>query len=260
MYKLKLLKINKKVLFLLLEVVIFTITCFLIITVNDSNKKQNWEYVERDIYYEYLHGIDMIKGKNPYEKVLQYDLLTNHKYATLFPLYYYYIGGLASVSNFNYDTFLSVYRTQLYIAEIIAGLVIYILFKRVNNPILGYLAAAFFMFNRWTIANILDGKQDVIAIMFLMLFFYFFTSNSKSHKLLAYLFYGISIGFKHIGIFIAPILLLPYLEKVFTIKDLLKGVTLFIIPTIMIGLFVILSNPLHFFILCCSLLHVNQVS
>jgi hypothetical protein len=238
---------KRKLFLYILQLVIFVFIVFLAVSVNNSNKKQHWEYYNSDIRYEYLNGIDFIQGKNPYTKVLQYNLLTNHKYATLFPLYYYYIGYVAKAVNFDYDTFLDVYRAQLYIAEIIGAVIIYLIFKRENKYLLGFVAATFFMFNRWTIANIIDGKQDVIAILFLMAFFYFFTSPKKKNKVISFLLFGISIGFKHVGIFIAPLLLLPFIRKEITFKDFIKGFCLFLIPTIVVGSFHILQNPLAFF-------------
>ena len=79
-----------------------------------------------------------------------------------------------------------------------------------------------------------------------MLFFYFYLSGNKKHKVVSFLFYGLSVGFKHIGIFIAPILLMPYLNKEMNFKDLIKGVLLFLIPTVIVGLALILNNTQAF--------------
>ena len=238
---------NKKRTIFLIEILVLILTVFLIFQVNKSNRKEIWEFDGSDIYYEYNQALRFGSGENPYKRILEHDLLVNRKYATLFPLYYYFLFGIVKLSEFNFETFLDNYRTILYIAEIGVGVFIYLLFKREGKPVAGYLAGTFYMFNRWVIKSIADGKQDTIAIMFLVMAIYFLTSKNKKLKIWSFFIYGISMGIKHIGVFLGPIFILPLIKGDLDLKEFLKGIALFLVPTIGAGLYVIIDSPKAFF-------------
>ena len=91
---------------------------------------------------------------------------------------------------------------------------------------LGFVAGAFLVLNRWSIASVSSSKQDFIAIAFIMASFYFFEKKPK----VAYLLYGFSLGIKHLGIFFAPIYLLPLITGERKFKEFLSDLALIAIP------------------------------
>lgn len=244
--KAKKVKLNKRAI-LLIEVVVLIFTIFLINQVNISNRKDVWEFNRRDIHYEYRQALEFGKGRNPYERILEHDLLVNRKYATLLPFYYYFLFFVAKLSHFNFEVFIDNYRQLQYVLEIGMGLVIYLFFRRENKYFLGCVAGTFAMFNRWMIRNIMDGKQDVISIFFLLVSLYLLTSKDKKKMIWSFLFYGISMGIKHIGVFLGPIYLFTLIKGDLDIKDFAKGVGLFLIPTLGASLYLIFDNMAAFF-------------
>ncbi len=195
---------------LLIEITLLILVIFLASVVRTANYKQTWEFERSDLFYEYSSSIETGAGYNPYKKILDGDLLINRKYATLFPLYYFFLFGITIYSNFNFEKFLFNYREILFIAQIIGAFFIYLIFRRENKKFVGFIAATFFIFNRWSINVLSDGKQDFLALAFLLGSLYFFRSRSK----ISYFLYGISLGMKHLGIFILPLYLVPlFFEK-----------------------------------------------
>jgi hypothetical protein len=161
-------------------------------------------------------------------------------------MYYYYLAVVSSAAGNQFTVFIDYFRSQLYFAEFLAGVMIYLIFRKNNNRFLGLIAGSFFMLNRWMIANLRDTKQDVIAILFLMAALYLLTSANKKLKLASFLMLGLSIGIKHIGIFTTPVFLLPFINKDLKLKDLIPAGLLFLLPTVGFGLPVILNNPQAF--------------
>ncbi len=245
--KIKLFLATHKYFALVIEILAFALSFYLVIIVNKSNFKDADHLTTLDIDYEYQQATQIGAGQNPYAKILDYDLLTNRKFATLLPLYYYFLYIIVLAGNFSWYNFALIYSNVLWAAEMFGALAIYFIFRRENKKALGFVAANFFMFNRWTIANISDGKQDVIAIFLLMASIYLLTSKNKNAKIWAFFVYGLSMGIKHIGVFVAPIFLMPLINREFSFKDLLKGAALFLIPTFGVGIPVIVKNPLAFF-------------
>jgi hypothetical protein len=227
---------------LFLEILIAILVIFVANTVRMSNYKQTWEFEKSDLFYEYSSGIETGAGYNPYKKILDGDLLINRKYATLFPLYYLFLFAVTIYSNFSFEKFLVNYRELLFGAQLVAALFIYLIFRRENKRIAGVTASLFFIFNRWSINVLSDGKQDFFALAFLMGSLYFF----KSKRYLSFLLYGFSLGIKHLGIFIAPFYLLPVIQKKKIQKSDLYCYALLLIPTLLPSIYYIFDNAKSF--------------
>jgi len=196
-----------------------------------------------DISYEFDQANQILDGSNPYERVLKGNLLVNKKYATLFPLYYYF---LATVSNFSNQIFKDFIKNYWYIIQAVHFLTAYLIFlyfRRENKGWLGLLAVAVFLLNRWTVNNTMVLKQDVISVMFLLLAVYILPKFPR----LSFLTYGISIGIKHLSIFAFPIFVLYILKMKLKIKQVLILVAIFLIPIIIPSLPFLYSNPKAFF-------------
>lgn len=141
-------------------------------------------------------------------------MLENEKYATQLPLYFYFLNVIRDLSNAEFSDFVENFRNVLFVFQAAGGLFIYLIFRRKNQKFLGFSAAIFYSFNVWSLNSFIFLKQDMIAIALLLVSFYFF--NHKKLSLLSYIFYGLSLGIKHIGIFAAPLYLAPL---IFTPKD-----------------------------------------
>ena len=191
-------------------------------------------FKKEDIYYEYEASKQIEKGENPYLKILEGDMLENDKYVTQLPNYYNFLGFVKNTSDDNFSGFIERFRFILFLSQIIGGLFIFLIFKRQNRSFLGLCGAIIYVFNVWTLNSIIFLKQDVLAIGLLLIAFYFL-GNSK-YRILSYLFYGLSLGIKYIGIFAFPIFLLPkkgdkLTDKTFALYILTLALVL-IIPSI----------------------------
>ncbi|MEK7595146.1 MAG: hypothetical protein AAB443_00940 [Patescibacteria group bacterium] len=200
---------KRKVFSLTLEVLVFVLISYFFGIVTKANYKEAWEFETSDMFHEFQQANDVRAGLNPYKRILSGDLLINKKYATLFPLYYYFLTFVGSFSNYNFEIFIDHIRTVLFWSALLGSAFLYIFFRQKNMKVLGFLAVVLFLFNRWSINTLSDSKQDFIAIAFLIVSLHFFNSKQK----LAYLFYGLSLGIKHLGIFVFPLFLTPFIYK-----------------------------------------------
>jgi hypothetical protein len=242
---------SKKVLLIIIEVAFLALAFYLVAIVNNNNRREIWEFQGSDIRFEYLHAQRIGAGENIYADILNQDLLTNNKYATLLPLYYYFLHGVVSLTQVdgipNFEGFMDLHRSILLVAELSTALFTYLIFRREDKHLLGFLSATFLMFNRWIINNIASGKQDVIAIAFLMASLYFFTSKKSRDHIISYFLFGMSLGLKQIGIFLAPIYVMPLLVGRDSIKAFLINMLAFSIPTFVVGLPIIINSPAAFY-------------
>lgn len=225
-----------------LELLPIALIFYFSLTVNKINSAPLSEFnSRRDITLEYYTSLDILVGRNPYNRIGN-DLLRNKKYATLLPLYYFTLSGIMIASNFVFSQFINNFRTILFVFELVGGFFIYLIFRKHKLKLLGFMACAFYILNRWNIDNIHDLKQDVIAIAFIMASLYFFNKKQR----LSYLLYGMSVGIKHIGIFIFPIYLTPLLFKERSVKDFLVDVGILLLPIVGPALPYLLDNPVSF--------------
>ena len=203
------------------EIVALLVTGFLLYKVDFSiNNNSYFYYQKHDIYYEYQASQQLQKGENPYKRILEGNMIENDKYATQLPLYFYFLGFIGKISQNNFDVFLENFRLILFWFHLAGGVFIYLLFRRINKLFVGYCAAVFYMFNVWSLSSFIYLKQDMIAIALLVLSFYFF--RNKTHRWISYVLFGLSLGIKHIGIFVFPL----YLTPIFFKKILLSALVL----------------------------------
>lgn len=233
--------------FIFVEILVLILVINLAGYLNKSNRLDIWEFDGSDTQFEVLAARQINNGGNPYKEILDKDLLNNDKYATLLPLYYQYLGLLDRVAQGNFEEIMDIHRDVLFIAQIVGAIAIYLIFKREDKPFVGIVAGTFWIFNRWTLANVMYAKQDIIAIAAMLVSLYFFTNKKTWGYYLAALFFGISLGIKHIGVFISPIFLLPIVYKKLKFREILVYAFLLLIPTFLIGLPIILDSVLGFF-------------
>ncbi|MBU0534863.1 MAG: hypothetical protein ABIJ82_00030 [Patescibacteria group bacterium] len=194
------------------EIVAFLITGLLLYKVDFSIDTDSYFYFKKhDIYYDYQAAKQLQHGENPYNRILEGNMIENDKYATQLPLYFYFLALIGKISQNNFDVFLENFRLVLFWFHLAGGVFMYLLFRRINKLFVGYCAAVFYMFNVWSLNSFMYLKQDMIAIALLVLSFYFF--RNKTYRWISYVLFGLSLGIKHIGIFAFPIYLTPILFK-----------------------------------------------
>lgn len=158
----------------------------------------------QDIYYSYVEGKRLRDGKNPYERVLHGNMLENQKYATYFPVFYElsYIsqawGGLKSA-----EAWIIFWKSIFVWFELGVGALLFGAFAQRRLEWFGVFAAAFWLFNRWTLKVVEMSNLDFIPIFFLVLSLLIF----PRHRWWSLLLFSLSLGFKQIAIFLAPLYL-----------------------------------------------------
>lgn len=160
-------------------------------------------FENQDIYYSYLEGKRLREGKNPYARVLEGDMLENQKYATYFPVFYelsFLSQRLGLKSSFAWIAF---WKVIFVLFEFGIGFLLYAALAQQKLEWLGVFAAAFWLFNRWTLKVVEMSNLDFIPIFFMLLSLMIFPRK----KWLSIFLFSLSLGFKQIGIFLAPLYL-----------------------------------------------------
>lgn len=161
-------------------------------------------FENQDIYYSYLEGRRLREGKNPYARVLEGDMLENQKYATYFPVFYelsFVSQNLGLKQSFAWIAF---WKVIFVIFEFAVGFLLYAALAQRRLEWLGVFAAGFWLFNRWTLKVVEMSNLDFIPIFFMLLSLLLF----PRHKWWAIFLFSLSLGFKQIAIFMAPLYLI----------------------------------------------------
>ena len=230
--------------FLAIEVLAILVLFYVVKIVNKANySPTNWGN-KPDIHYEYIAAENISNGINPYKKVLEGNMVWNKKYATLFPLYYFFLLAIAWISKFVFIDFYHNFGKVLYLFQFIAFIFTYLQFRKFNKKTLGFIAGAFLVLNRWSIASVSGSKQDFIAVALIMASFFFLKEKPR----FAYFLYGLSLGIKHLGIFFSPIFLLPLLLKERKPKDFFYDMVFLFLPIVIPSIPFIIDNAKSFFL------------
>ncbi len=175
-----------------------------------------------DIYYSWIEGGRLLHGQNPYARVLQSDMKTNDKYATYFPVFYEasYLSERLGLTD--WPSWMAFWRVVFIAFELGTAVLLYWAMARRNLPWVGVLAAAFWLFNRWTIQMLQVVNLDFVPLFFLLLSIELF----PRHKWLSLLSFSMSLGVKQIAIFLTPLYLIwiwQSSQPERRVRDLLTG-------------------------------------
>lgn len=158
----------------------------------------------QDIYFAWVEGRRLLAGENPYERVLSGDMRQNAKYATYFPIFY----ELSALTQFmglrQYQAWIAVWKAVFMLFYLGVACVLFAVLSARGQPLAGILAAAFWLFNRWSLGLIRGAHLDFIPIFLLVLSLGVYPRHRRTSLLL----YGTSLGFKQIAIFLAPLYLI----------------------------------------------------
>lgn len=157
-----------------------------------------------DIYYSWVEGGRLLHGENPYARVLQGDMKVNDKYATYFPLFYEasYLSERLGLES--WESWMGFWRIVFIAFELATGVLLYWMLARRRLPWVGVLAAAFWLFNRWTIQMLQVVNLDFVPLFFLLLSLELFPRR----RWLSLLFFSLSLGIKQIAVFLVPLYLI----------------------------------------------------
>lgn len=157
-----------------------------------------------DIYYSYIEGKRLVDGENPYGRILESDMRQNQKYATYFPVFYElsYLSqklGLQSL-----ESWIAFWRIIFMLFEFATAIFLYIVLAKRNLAWAGVFAAAFWLFNRWSLNLVEKQNLDFVPIFLFLLSLALFPRK----KGLSLFLFSLSLGLKQIAIFAIPVYLI----------------------------------------------------
>ena len=156
-----------------------------------------------DIYYTYLEGNRLLKGENPYERVLTSNMRENDKFATNFPGFYYLSAGTQALGLQDFPEWVSFWRIVFLVAAlVIAGVIGYL------PGISGYTSLAFFsplfwLFNRWTLHVTSTADIEFLPLAILLLSLLLVPTNKKE----GFLLFGLSLSIRQMGLILVPMVI-----------------------------------------------------
>jgi hypothetical protein len=184
-----------------------TLVCFVIILVGGALANARlWQARTRgeDVYYAWVEGQRLIKGENPYARVLTGNLRDNDKYATYFPVFYYASTATVVAGLDEFEEWIGFWRIIFLLANLgIAAILFYLPFRR-KVWALALFAAGFWLLNRWTLHVTRIAQLDFLAILPLLASLALFSRK----RTVALLLLSLSIGIKQIGLFLIPLYLI----------------------------------------------------
>ena len=220
---------KQKKLLIIEAATIVLVLCLLYIVDKGNFRPSSFYFDSEDIYYEYQAAKELYHKANPYQRILQSNMIENDKYATLLPLYYYFLVFVRVFSHNEFDNFISNMRWVLFAFQSLGGLLLYLMYRRENKKLLGFAVAAIYLFNSWTLETFLLLKQDLVSIALLLASLYFLGKKSR----LSYFLYGLSLGIKHIGVFALPLFLIPLIYKERTLREFIGDLIALGVPIIL---------------------------
>jgi hypothetical protein len=156
----------------------------------------------RDIYFVLEEGKRIAAGENPYERVLEGDMVHNQKFPTYLPPIYLFSALIVKAGLSEFEDFLIFWRFFILFFDIALGIFIYHINSR-EKPLLGTFTAFVWFFCRWTLYpwEIANTESLILFMMVLSLYFW------EKKPVTACLLFGGALGIKHFGIVFLPVLL-----------------------------------------------------
>ena len=180
-----------------------------------------------DTYYSWVEGRRILRGQNPYERILHGSMEENNKYATYFPLFY---EASALVQHFGlrqYHEWIGFWRYIFLLCNLAVGLLLGAILQSRKTWALALLGMAFWYFNRWTLNTSESAALDFIPILLMVLSLTLFSRHRRTSLLL----YSFSLAIKQIAIFLVPLYLIWEFQQTRSIrKTILAGLWIASIP------------------------------
>jgi len=159
---------------------------------------------QMDIFYTWVEGQRIVAGQNPYARVLEGDMLSNHKYSTYLPGFFLFTAAVQKLGITEFPQFLTLWRFVNILLSLGIGWLLFYLLWKAGKPWLGFLAAGFWLYNRFTLYVIGVGQIDIFALLLIILSLLFLSGRKVIPSLI---FMGASLAVKQVGIVILPLYL-----------------------------------------------------
>jgi hypothetical protein len=211
-----------------LYILLGLVTIFIVLVAIRVNRRfWSIDTVGTDTYYSWVEGRRIIRGQNPYERILHGSMEENNKYATYFPLFYEASALVQTLGIRQYFDWITFWRYIFLAANIATGLALGALLYSRRAWALALLAMIFWYFNRWTLHASSTVALDFIPILLMVLSLGLF----QRHRRISLLLYSLSLAFKQIAIFLAPLYLIwEYQETRSIRKTIIAGLWIVSIP------------------------------
>ena len=183
--------------------------------------------VGSDTYYSWVEGRRVIRGQNPYERILHGSMEENNKYATYFPLFYEASALVQTLGIRKYYDWITFWRYIFLESNLATGLVLGAVLYSRRTWALALLAMVFWYFNRWTLSASATVALDFIPILLMVLSLVLFQRYRRTSLLL----YSLSLVIKQIAIFLAPLYLIWEYQQTRSIRrTIIAGLWIVSIP------------------------------
>lgn len=212
----------------------------------------NWDnkfaLEEQDIFAIFHEGDRIQQGINPYARALDFDhsIEWNRIFATYLPISYTLAWLTQEIGLEDFPQWLGFWRVVFLIANLgIAYLLFYIPYHRHNNLVFAALASLVWFFNRWTLHMTMIYHIDFMAIFFLLLSLVLWPKNRN----LSLLAFGLSLGVKHIAMFMIPLYVIWIWQSVEnrSLKEFFRlNLVMASIPLIVSAPFLVMNTPAFF--------------
>jgi uncharacterized membrane protein len=166
-----------------------------------------WPTVEDrndDIYFTFLEGDRLLRGENPYSRVLEGDMRENEKYATYLPLFYYLSAGAQLLGMAEYPQWVAFWRLVFLLACSWIAIGIFLRAWATRIKVFAVAASLFWLFNRWTLHVSISADLDFLPLALLLIAWSLLGKRPRA----ALVVLGASIAIKHFGVFLAPLFLM----------------------------------------------------
>lgn len=244
--------INQKTVLFLTEIFSILLLFFIGYLLFLNNAKGLNTFDGGDVQRGFQRGLTILNKQNPYLEFNPDQMLDQEKVPGFFPLYFYLMAFIAKISNYSFVLFLDNLRLLVFFCYLGIGLFIYLMLRN-QNKLLAFFGSFIFMFNRWTISDVLGLKQDSYVILLLLISLLLLRKN----KYFSFLLYGIATSIKHLTIFAFPIYFIEIITPFFANKkhtnikniftDLLIGISLMALPVVIPSIPYIKETPRNYF-------------
>lgn len=162
-----------------------------------------------DLFFLFSDSKTVAEGGNPYLRTADGNMHDNEKYTTYFPLFFLTNAVLIKAGFSDYYKWQVIWQVVMLISLFATAFLVFHMIRKKANWQVALLAVLFILFNRWTLYVTLISQIDFTAILFLILSFFYLDSSFKK----SLLFFGLSLAFKQMAIFLAPLYLIWAWQK-----------------------------------------------
>jgi len=194
-----------------------------------------------DVHRGFQRGVDLLNGVNSYLAFNPVNMLTQEKVPGFFPLYFVFMAVVTKLSQYSFVLFIDNLRYIIFVCYSALGLLIY-KHLRSNSKLLAVFGMVLYMFNRWTLQDVLALKQESYVLLVLALSLVLL----RKHKAMGFLLYGVATALKHLTLLVFPVYVVELLAAKTPAKKYVLYFALFLAPIIVPSLPYLIQTPTNF--------------